>query len=356
MSGGEERKEGQAPDPESLDTGREMLIDRRPGADLLARTAQTAARERAEAAASRAGEQESPPAPSQLSLISRSTYLKEQALKNLFLICACVAVAGVALIFLFVGYRGWPIFGKLGIGAFLGGGTWSPSGELFGIMPLIVNSLLATLGALVLGAPLAIGTAVFLSEVATPRAREIVRPAVELLAGIPSVVYGLFGLLALRPIIARASDGLGFGLAAAWMILAIMVVPTIAAISEDALRSIPDGVREASYAMGATKWQTIWRVLLPAAKIGIIDAVILGMGRAIGETMAVLMVAGNAAIIPDGIFKPFLTLTTVVVLEMPYASGDHRTALFGVAIVLFLISMAFVASIRLISRFGRKSS
>jgi ABC-type phosphate transport system permease subunit len=166
------------------------------------------------------------------------------------------------------------------------------------------------------------------------------------------VIFGLFGLLALRPLVAAASDSLGFGLLTAWLILAIMIVPTIAAISEDALRSLPPGIREASYAMGATKWQTIWRVLLPAAKIGIIDAIILGMGRAIGETMAVLMVAGNASVVPDGIFKPFLTLTTVIVLEMPYASGDHRTALFGVAIILFLISMGFVASIRLISRFG----
>jgi phosphate transport system permease protein len=291
-----------------------------------------------------------------LSTISRATYLKEAALKNLFLVCAFVAVAGVLLIFVFVGLRGWPIFAKVGPMAFLGGGVWSPSAKLFGILPLIVNSLLATLGGLAIGAPLAVGTAVFLSDVASPRVRELVRPAVELLAGIPSVIFGLFGLLALRPLVARATDSLGFGLFTAWMILAIMIVPTIAAISEDALRSVPEGIREASYAMGATKWQTIWRVLLPAAKIGIIDAIILGMGRAIGETMAVLMVAGNASVIPDGIFKPFLTLTTVIVLEMPYASGDHRTALFGVAIILFLISMAFVATIRLISRFGGERS
>lgn len=293
---------------------------------------------------------------SRLSTISRATYAKEATLKYLFLACAFVAVAGVLLIFLFVGFRGWPIFGTIGLGAFLGGDVWSPSRGMLGIWPLIVNSLLATLGALAIGAPLAIGTAVFLSDVASPRAREIVRPAVELLAGIPSVVFGLFGLLALRPIVAQVSGGLGFGLLTAWIILAIMIVPTIAAISEDALRSIPEGVREASYAMGATKWQTIWRVLLPAAKIGIIDAVILGMGRAVGETMAVLMVAGNAAVIPEGIFKPFLTLTTVIVLDMPYAAGDHKTALFGVAIVLFLISMGFVASIRIVSRFGGERS
>lgn len=291
-----------------------------------------------------------------LSRISRATYMKEAALQNLFLLCACVAVAGVALIFLFVGYRGYPIFSKVGLLNFLGGGTWYPTKGSFGILPLIVNSLLAMVGSLVLGAPLAVGTAVFLSEVATPRIREFVRPAVELLAGIPSVVYGFFGLVLIRPIVAQLFGGLGFGLFTVWLILAVMIVPTIATLTEDALRSVPEGIREASYAMGATKWQTIWRVLLPAAKIGIIDAVILGMGRAIGETMAVVMVAGNARVIPDGIFKPFLTLTTVIVMDMPYAAGDHRTALFGVAIVLFVISMIFVASIRIISRFGKQMS
>lgn len=288
--------------------------------------------------------------------ISRATYFKEAALRNLFLLCACVAVAGVALIFLFVGYRGYPIFSKVGLMQFLGGGTWYPTKGSFGILTLIVNSLLAMIGALALGGPLAVGTAVFLSEVATPRIREWVRPAVELLAGIPSVVYGFFGLVLLRPIVAKVFGGLGFGLFTVWIILGVMIVPTIATLTEDALRSVPEGIREASYAMGATKWQTIWRVLLPAAKIGIIDAVILGMGRAIGETMAVVMVAGNARVIPDGIFKPFLTLTTVIVMDMPYASGDHRTALFGVAIVLFVISMLFVAAIRLISRFGKEMS
>lgn len=294
------------------------------------------------------------PARRPLTKISRATYLKEAALRNLFLLCACVAVAGVALIFIFVGLKGWPIFAKVGLGAFLGGGKWYPTKGFFGILPLIINSMLAMAGALALGAPLAVGTAVFLSEVATPRARAIVRPAVELLAGIPSVVYGFFGLVLLRPIIAGLFGGLGFGLLTVWLILAVMIVPTIATLTEDALRSVPDGIREASYSMGATKWQTIWRVLLPAAKIGIIDAVILGMGRAIGETMAVVMVAGNARVIPDGILKPFLTLTTVIVMDMPYASGDHRTALFGVAIVLFIISMLFVGAIRLISRFGKE--
>jgi phosphate ABC transporter permease protein PstC len=289
-----------------------------------------------------------------LTKITAATYLKEAALKNLFLLCAFVAVAGVALIFIFVGIQGWPIFGKVGLFEFLGGLTWLPTQGHFGILPLIVNSLLAMTGALALGGPLAVGTAVFLSEVASPRARAVVRPAVELLAGIPSVVYGFFGLVLLRPIIAGLFGGPGFGLLTVWLILAVMIVPTIATLTEDALRSVPDGIREASYSMGATKWQTIWRVLLPAAKVGIIDAIILGMGRAIGETMAVVMVAGNAGVIPADILKPFLTLTTVIVMDMPYASGDHRTALFGVAIVLFVISMLFVAAIRVISRFGKE--
>jgi phosphate transport system permease protein len=306
------------------------------------------------AAAKRAPEPPKQPMRRALTKITRATYLKESALRNLFFLCAFVAVAGVALIFIFVGLKGWPIFAKVGIPAFLTGPLWAPSKGSYGILPLIINSLLAMAGALALGAPLAIGTAVFLSEVAPPKSRALVRPAVELLAGIPSVVYGFFGLVLLRPIIAALFGGLGFGLLTAWLILAVMVVPTIATLTEDALRSVPDGIREASYSMGATKWQTIWRVLLPAAKIGIIDAVILGMGRAIGETMAVLMIAGNAAVVPAGILKPFLTLTTVIVLQMPYASGDNRTALFGVAIVLFLISMFFVAAIRIISRFGKR--
>lgn len=286
----------------------------------------------------------------QLKLMSRSTYLKEAALKNLFLLCAAMAVAGVVLIFLFVGWRGWPVFVEVGAVRFLAGGEWLPTEGLFGILPLLVGSLVVTLGALAIGAPLAIGAAVFLSEIAPPRVRALVRPAVELLAGVPSVVYGFFGLLVIRPVVADLTGGLGFGPLTAWLILAIMIVPTIATLTEDALGSVPDGIREASYAMGATTWQTIWRVLLPAAKIGIIDAVILGMGRAIGETMAVLMVVGNAPVFFRGLGKPVSTLTSQIVMDMPYAAGTHRTALFGLAVILFLISMGLVALVRGLSR------
>ena len=285
-----------------------------------------------------------------LQLVSRSTYVKEWLLKALFFACAFMFVVAVALIFFFVGWKAWPIITQYGLGKFIGGSVWSSATTTFGILPLIAGSFIVTLGALALGTPLAVGTAVFLSEVASPRVRSVVRPAVELLAGIPSVVYGFFGIIFLRAIFARLTGTLGFGAVTAWIVLAIMIVPTIAALSEDALRSIPMGIREASFAMGATEWQTIYKVVVPAAKIGIIDAIILGMGRAIGETMAVLMVVGNAPVFPRGVFAPLSTLTTQIVMDMPYAVGLHRTALFAMAAMLFIFSMLLVASVRLLSR------
>jgi phosphate ABC transporter permease protein PstC len=286
--------------------------------------------------------------------MSRATYFREAALRNLFMLCAVVAVAAVALIFVFIGLRGWPVVRDPGLAAFLFGKEWSASAGKFGIWPLASGTLVATFGALLLGAPLAVGTAVFLSEVASPRMRAIVRPAVELLAGVPSVVYGFFGLVLLRPVVARLTGGMGFGPLTVAVILAIMIVPTIATLTEDALRSIPDGIREASYAMGATTWQTIYKVLLPAAKVGIVDAVILGMGRALGETMAVVMVAGNAPRPFAGIGEPIATLTSEIVIGMSYASGTHRVALFGMAIILFVISMALVAIVRFLSRLNQR--
>ncbi len=285
-----------------------------------------------------------------LQLVSRSTYVKENLLKAVFFMCAFVFVLAVALIFIFVGWKALPIVTEYGLGKFITGTVWSSSTGQFGILPLIIGSFIVTLGALALGTPLAVGTAVFLSDVASPKVRSFVRPAVELLAGVPSVVYGFFGIILLRAIVAKFSGTLGFGAFTAWIVLAIMIVPTIAVLSEDALRSIPEGIREASYAMGATQWQTIYKVVVPAAKIGIIDAIILGMGRAIGETMAVLMVVGNAPVFPAGIFAPLSTMTTQIVMDMPYAVGLHRTALFAMAAMLFIFSMFLVATVRLLSR------
>lgn len=291
-----------------------------------------------------------------LKMMSRATYIREALLKNLFLVCAVVAVAAVSLIFIFTASRGWSVVRDPGLGAFLGGTEWSSTQGQYGILPLVNGTLVITIGALLLGAPLAIGTAVFLSEIASPRMRRIVRPAVEMLAGVPSVVYGFFGLVILRPIVAEMTGGMGFGPLTASVILAVMIVPTIATLTEDALGSVPPGIREASYAMGATTWQTIHKVLLPAAKIGIIDATILGMGRAVGETMAVVMVAGNAPQFFKGLGAPIATVTSQIVIDMSYASGTHKTALFGLAIILFLISMGLVALVRALSRLNNRKA
>lgn len=286
----------------------------------------------------------------ELTLVSRETQVKEWLLAALFFSCAFVAVLGVALIFAFVGWKAWPILSDVGLSEFLLGRVWAPSDGSYGILALIQGSFVVTLGALALGTPLAVGTAVFLSEIASPGMRSVVRPAVELLAGIPSVVYGFFGVVLLRPIIGELTGSVGFGPLTAWIVLAIMIVPTIAALSEDALNSIPMGIREASYAMGATQWQTIYKVVVPAAKIGIIDAIILGMGRAIGETMAVLMLVGNAPQFFAGVGEPISTLTSQIVMDMGYSTGTHRTALFGMAAILFVISMSLVLAVRLLSK------
>ena len=197
--------------------------------------------------------------------------------------------------------------------------------------------------------PLAVGCAVFLTEIAGKRLAGIVSTAVDLLAGVPSVVYGFFGLVILRPLVAGLTGGLGFGALTVWLVLAIMIVPTITTLTMDALRSIPMGIREASFAMGATRWQTIYKVVLPAAKMGIVNAVVLGMGRAIGETMAVLMVVGNAPVIPGGIASPLSTITSQIALDMGYSSGLHRSALFGMGVVLFIISASLVGIVRAVS-------
>ncbi len=278
-----------------------------------------------------------------------SMRFREKILENMFLICALAAVVGVMLVFIFVTYKGFPIIQSVGLKGFLFSMDWTPSQQHYGILTFVVGSFLVTLGALLLGAPMAIMTAIFLSEIAPKPVKKIVRPAVELLAGIPSVVYGFFGLLIIVPVVRTLFGGSGIGLLTGWIILAIMILPTIATISEDAIRAVPRSYREASYGMGATRWQTIWRVVVPAARNGIIGATILGMGRAIGETMAVLMVLGNAPIIPTSITKPLGTLTSIIALDMSYASGDHQTALFAMGVVLFLISFFFVGVIRVVT-------
>ena len=285
---------------------------------------------------------------SDLKQVTRATRLKELALKNLFLTCACVAVLAVILIFVFTFWKAIPVITDIGLGEFFGL-TWAPTEGRYGILALLAGSGIVTVGSLAIGVPLAVGCAVFLTEIAGKRLAGIVSTAVDLLAGVPSVVYGFFGLVILRPLVADLTGGLGFGALTVWLVLAIMIVPTITTLTMDALRSIPMGIREASFAMGATRWQTIYKVVLPAAKMGIVNAVVLGMGRAIGETMAVLMVVGNAPVIPGGIASPLSTITSQIALDMGYSSGLHRSALFGMGVVLFIISASLVGIVRAVS-------
>ena len=287
-------------------------------------------------------------AASDLKQVTRATRLKELALKYLFLTCACVAVLAVILIFVFTFWKAIPVITDIGLAEFFGL-TWAPTEGRYGILALLAGSGIVTVGSLAIGVPLAVGCAVFLTEIAGKRLAGIVSTAVDLLAGVPSVVYGFFGLVILRPLVAGLTGGLGFGALTVWLVLAIMIVPTITTLTMDALRSIPMCIREASFAMGATRWQTIYKVVLPAAKMGIVNAVVLGMGRAIGETMAVLMVVGNAPVIPGGIASPLSTITSQIALDMGYSSGLHRSALFGMGVVLFIISASLVGIVRAVS-------
>lgn len=286
--------------------------------------------------------------PASLKQVSHATRMKEATLRNLFLACACVAVLAVVLIFVFTFWKAAPVLSQIGLDEFLSL-DWAPTSGHYGILALLAGSAIVTVGSLAIGVPLAVGCAVFLTEIAGRKVAGVVGTAVDLLAGVPSVVFGFFGLVMLRPLVAGATGGLGFGALTVWLVLAVMIVPTITTLTMDALRSIPMGVREASFAMGATRWQTIYKVVLPAARMGIVNAVVLGMGRAIGETMAVLMVVGNAPVIPAGIASPLSTLTSQIALDMGYSSGLHRSALFGMGVVLFLISAALVGIVRMVS-------
>ena len=258
------------------------------------------------------------------------------------------SIAIIILIILFIFNEGIPAITNVGFFNFVFGMTWAPSNGQYGVFPMVIGTLGITAMALLLAVPLSICCAVFLSEIAPPTMRKILKPTIQGLAGIPSVIYGFFGLVVLVPFMRVHYGGTGFSLLAASLILTIMILPTITSISEDALRSIPLEYKEASLALGATQWQTIKNVLLPAAVPGVITAIILGMGRAIGETMAVIMVAGNVVQIPGSIFDPVRALTSNIALEMGYATGLHYNALFatgiiliGVIIILLLIANYF---------------
>ena len=273
--------------------------------------------------------------------------LRERVIKSVFFCTAFLAVVVVTFILLFLFGDAFPVFRDVGVIPFLFGMEWAPTATdpLYGIFPLIVDTILVTIGAMIFAVPLSIGCAIYISELATPRIKKILKPAIELLAGIPSVVYGFFGLIVMTNFIRVVFDlPTGETWLAASVLLGIMALPTIISVSEDAISAVPSEYREGSLAIGATRWQTISRVIVPAALSGIAAAIILGIGRAVGETMAVMMVAGNAAIIPEpiwNILSPLRTLTATLGIEMGEVAvgSEHYSALFGVAVVLLLITL-----------------
>jgi phosphate transport system permease protein len=254
-------------------------------------------------------------------------------------VLALSSVGILASITFFIFREGGPLIVSAGPANFFST-DWHPSAGRYGISLMIVGSVVVTLGALAIGLPLGLACAIVLAEMAPARVRRTLKPAVELLAGIPSVVYGFMGLVVVLPFIRAHLGGPGASGLAGAAILGVMILPTIVAVSLDALQAVPRSYREGSRALGATEWQTIRRVVLPGARSGIVAAVILAMGRAVGETMAVVMVAGNAVQLPRSPLDPLRTLTANLALEMGYASGDHRAALFATGIVLFLIIVA----------------
>lgn len=256
-----------------------------------------------------------------------------------FLLVALSALSALALITAFIFLEGVPLIAKVGVGPFLFGMKWAPTQGSYGIFPMIVGSVAVTLGAAVIGVPIALCCAIFLSEFAPRAVSAVVRPAIQLLAGIPSVVYGFWGLIFIVPAIRNWLGGPGLSVLAGSIILAIMILPTVISISEVSLNALPRLYKEGALALGMTQWQAIRTVLVPAARSGIMASIILGVGRAIGETMAVIMVLGNAVALPRSILDPARTLTTNIGIEMGYASGDHQQALFATGIVLLGIIM-----------------
>ncbi len=281
-------------------------------------------------------------------IVSNSVVL-DKICKNVFLLAAITSVICMLLIAGFTLSKGLPAIQEIGFKEFVFGMKWKPGAKIFGIFPMIVASLYATIGAIVIGVPIGLLTAVFISEVAPKWLANILKPMVDLLSAIPSVVYGFFGLIIILPIIDDKFRTGGNSLLAAIIILGIMILPTIINISAYSIRTVPKEYKEGSLALGATKMQTIFKVTLPAAKSGILAGVILGIGRAVGETMAVLLVAGNAAIMPAGLLSRVRTLTANIAVEMSYATGLHQEALFATGVVLFAFIIILNISLRLVT-------
>jgi phosphate transport system permease protein len=272
---------------------------------------------------------------------------RENIMRIVFLAAACISVLAVVLICVFLFASGIPAIKEIGIIDFLFGMSWKPGQDLYGIFPMIIGSIYVTAGAIIVGVPVGLFCAVFMARYCPYSLYRIFKPAIDLLAGIPSIVYGFFGLMVIVPIVQDLFGGSGKSLLTASILLGIMILPTIINVTESSLRAVPAHYYEGSLALGATKERSIFKAEMPAAKMGIFAGIILGIGRAIGETMAVVMVCGNQAIMPQGIASGVRTLTANIVLEMGYASGLHREALIATAVVLFvfilIINLSFAA-------------
>lgn len=264
------------------------------------------------------------------------SHVKEKIMEAVFMLCACVSILSVALICIFLFANGIPAMTKIGFFDFIFGRKWKPSNEIFGIFPMIIGSIYITAGAIIIGVPIGILTAVFLARFCPEKLYKIIKPAVDLLAGIPSVVYGFFGLCVIVPFVRNNIGGDGNSILTASILLGFMILPTIINVSESSIRAVPEKYYQGALALGATHERSVFCTVVPAAKSGIMAGIVLGIGRAIGETMAVIMVAGNQARMPKGILEGIRTMTSNIVMEMGYATDLHREALIATGVVLFV--------------------
>ena len=282
--------------------------------------------------------------------------VKETIMKYVFLVCACASILAVILICAFLFANGVPAIGKIGIFKFLLGETWKPGNDIYGILPFILGSIYVTAGAIIIGVPIGLLTAIFMARFCPKSIYRFMKPAVDLLAGIPSVVYGFFGMVVLVPFVRNFfGQTLGFGgngssMFTASVMLGIMILPTIISVGEPSIRAVPNSYYEGSLALGATHERSVFCTIVPAAKSGIMAGIILGIGRAIGETMAVIMIAGNQPRMPKGIFEGVRTLTSNIVMEMGYATDLHREALIATAVVLFVFILIINLLFSLVKR------
>ncbi|MEG0799151.1 MAG: phosphate ABC transporter permease subunit PstC [Bacilli bacterium] len=275
---------------------------------------------------------------------------REKIMEYVFLLCACVSIFAVTFICIFLLKNGMEAIRKIGFINFITGTKWSPSNDLYGIFPMIIGSIYVTAAAIIIGVPIGILTAIFMARFCNRRLYKFLKPAINLLAGIPSIVYGFFGLMVVVPLVRDFLGGNGTSILSASIVLGIMILPTIIGVSESALRAVPDSYYEGSLALGASHERSVFKTVLPAAKSGVMAGVILGVGRAIGETMAVIMVAGNQTVIPRGILEGARTLTANIVMEMGYAQDLHREALIATAVVLFVFILIINVCFNLIKK------